>query len=82
MDKIFPSDGNDVSSILTLNTILYFFSLYDNMVLCRYSIVAIQVLGKDQRQVQFLLSAPLTNLFELFELLDRYQSEMIDFFVL
>ena len=24
--------------------------------------------------------APLTNLFELFELLDRYQSEMIDFF--
>ena len=27
-------------------------------------------------------SAPVTNLFELFELLDRYQSEMIDFFVL
>ena len=26
--------------------------------------------------------APMTNLFELFELLDRYQSEMIDFFVL
>ena len=32
-------------------------------------------------QVQLLLPAPLTNLFELFELLDRYQSEMIDFFV-
>ena len=31
-------------------------------------------------QVQLLLPAPLTNLFELFELLDRYQSEMIDFF--
>lgn len=27
-----------------------------------------------------LVNAPLTNLFELFELLDRYQSEMIDFF--
>ena len=42
--------------------------------------MAIQVLGKDQQQVQFLLSAPVSNLFELFELLDRYQSEMIDFF--
>ena len=32
-------------------------------------------------QVQVLSPAPLTSLFELFELLDRYQSEMIDFFV-
>ena len=32
-------------------------------------------------QVQLLLLAPVTNLFELFELLDKYQSEMIDFFV-
>ncbi len=32
--------------------------------------------------VQVPSLAPLTNLFELFELLDRYQSEMIDFFVL
>ena len=30
--------------------------------------------------VRFPSFAPLTNLFELFELLDRYQSEMIDFF--
>lgn len=30
--------------------------------------------------VQVPSHAPLTNLFELFELLDRYQSEMIDFF--
>ena len=28
----------------------------------------------------YTIRAPLTNLFELFELLDRYQSEMIDFF--
>ena len=31
-------------------------------------------------RVQLPPSPPLTNLFELFELLDRYQSEMIDFF--
>ena len=31
-------------------------------------------------RVQFSPAPPLTNLFELFELLDRYQSEMIDFF--
>lgn len=69
MDKIFPSDGNDVSSILTLNTnfILFtYFYFFDKITLCRYSIMAIQVLGKDQQQVQFLLSAPLINLFELF----------------
>ena len=30
--------------------------------------------------VQLSFLAPVTNLFELFELLDRYQSEMIDFF--
>ena len=32
--------------------------------------------------VQVPSPAPLGSLFELFELLDRYQSEMIDFFVL
>ena len=35
---------------------------------CRYSLVVKQILGKDQRTVQFCLSAPLVNLFELFEL--------------
>ncbi|MDO5003802.1 MAG: hypothetical protein Q4E39_06230 [bacterium] len=31
--------------------------------------------------VRFSSAPPVANLFELFELLDRYQSEMIDFFV-
>ena len=36
--------------------------------------------GSNTVSVQVRPQAPLTNLFELFELLDRYQSEMIDFF--
>ena len=37
--------------------------------------------GGDTVWVQVPPQAPVTNLFELFELLDKYQSEMIDFFV-
>jgi hypothetical protein len=33
---------------------------------CRYSLVVKQILGKDQRTVQFCLSAPLENPVELF----------------
>ena len=42
---------------------------YDKIILRRYSLVVKQILGKDQRTVQFCLSAPLGNLFEIFELL-------------
>ena len=55
-------------------------NIYDKINTRRYSLVVKQILGKDQRTVQFCLSAPLTNLFELFELLYMNQSEMIDFF--
>lgn len=69
MDRISPSDGDDMGSTPVSNTILYWNRKIDMIKCstCRYSLVVKQILGKDQRTVQFCLSAPLANLFELFQ---------------
>ena len=46
MDKMLSSDERDIGSIPVSSTN------------CRYSLVVKQILGKDQRRVQFSLSAP------------------------
>lgn len=74
MDRISPSDGDDMGSTPVSNTT------------CRYSLVVKQVLGKDQRTVQFCLSAPLGNPVELFRkgsTLNKDQSvKRIDFLLI
>lgn len=78
MDRISPSDGDDMGSTPVSNTI-YIEKKIDMIKCntCRYSLVVKQILGKDQRTVQFCLSAPLENSVELFRkgsTLDRNQS--------
>ena len=88
MDRISPSDGDDMGSTPVSNTILYWNRKIDMIKCstCRYSLVVKQILGKDQRTVQFCLSAPLENSVELFRkenTLNRDQSvKRIDFLLI
>lgn len=55
------------------NTFCFTFSLqiyvsYDRIYLSRFSTVVVRMHGKHERRVRFSQLAPLTNLFELFEL--------------
>ena len=72
---------------LLIDTFIHKIYLYDDKMIITFTTqkeISVNFPSSDVLLSSFegAIAPPLTNLFELFELLDRYQSEMIDFFVL